>query len=210
MKKPFSFTASGKPFTVQLDTPCVVSGYTEGNKYASFYRPIPVKKGDTFKSVPGGILLNGAFLKRSSRPLKEITWKVSWVAKRLRVAVFKERDRIWNRRAKKPTNKFGKPYWTACDLRSYHVGCADTVQEAVRNLIRQAQATNLLAEEEKVQGHRVIRWRRLLEPKEVREMEVKARKTGFILDGVEVPPFPKSWLKGLEKFKKESGLRAGK
>ena len=143
-----------------------------------------------------------AGMKDAARPLKEITWKVSWVANRLRVAVFQDRDRIWNRKTKKPTKRFGKPYWTACDLRSYHIGCADTVVEAVKRLIEQCQVTNLGAEEEKAKGHGVTRWRCLLEPKEVKEMEAKAKKTGFILDGVKVPPFPKAWEAGLKRLRK--------
>ena len=201
-KKPYAFTATAKPFTVQIEMPSAISGYTVGNRHASFYKHIPLKKGDTFRLAKDGVLLNGVLVERAARPPKEIVWKVSWVANRLRVAVFQDRDRIWSRRLKKFTKKFDKPYWTACDLRSYHIGCADTITEAVKNLIRQAQATNLCAEEEKAKGHSVIRWRCLLEPKEMKEMETKAKKTGFILDAVEVPPFPKAWEAGLKKLRK--------
>jgi hypothetical protein len=203
-KKPFAFTAREELFTVQLDRPCVVTGYTEGNKFGSFYKPIPVKKGDTFKHVEGiphGITLNGVFVPRRARPAKDMVWKVAWVAKKLRVAVFLERDRIYSRRKKKWTNKYGRPYWTACDLRSYNVGCDKDAVTAIKNLILQCQATNLCAEEEKAKGHGVIRWRCLLKPEEVKEMERKAHKTGFILDGVEVPPLPKKWQEGLKKLK---------
>lgn len=200
-KKPYSFYATEKPFRIVLDTPCIVSGYSVGNRSASFYKPIPVQKGDTFKTAPGGILLNDKFLGRRARPLKKIVWRISWVASRLRIAVFQDRDRIWNRRTRKPTRKHGKPYWTACDLRSYHIGCADTVEEAVKRLFEQIHATNFSAEEERAKGYKVIRWRCLLTPKEIKEMEIKAMKTGFILDDVKTPPFPTSWQKALRKLK---------
>lgn len=200
-KKPHGFTARNEPFKVQIKIPSAVTGYTEGEKYASYYRPIPVKEGDVFKVAPGGIILNCTFVPRAARPLRKMTWKVSWVAKRLRMAVFQERDRLWSKKTGKFTKKLGKLYWTACDLRSYHVGCADSVDQAIKNLILQCQATNLGAEEERAKGNSVIRWRCLLPKNEVAEMEEKARKTGFILDGVEVPPLPAKWQKGLEKLR---------
>lgn len=203
MNKLCAFSAAEKPFTLTLESACV-SAYSIGDKSAAFYRPIPIKKGDTFSAAPRGILLNGKLLERKARPLKKIVYKVSWVASRMRVAVFQERDRIWNKRTRKPTKRFGKPYWTACDLRSYHVGCADTIPQAIRNLIRQVQATNLIAEEERLKGHRVIRWRCLLDPKEAKEFEAKAKKTGFILDGVETPPLPKEWQAGLLKLARKA------
>jgi hypothetical protein len=204
MKKPHGFMATEKSFTVHLDKPCLVSGYTQGDKSASFYRPFPVKKGDVFKVAPGGLTVNGVFHAVRARKLKVMQWKVSWVAKRLRVAVFKDQDRIWNRRTKKPTNRFGKPYWTACDIRSYHIGCAETAEQAIKNLIWQCQATNLCAQEEEAKGHTVIRWRCLLPKNEAREMEIKAKKTGFILDGVEVPPLPAHWQRGLDRLKRKA------
>jgi hypothetical protein len=207
MKKPHQFSASDQPFKIEISAPCEVSGYRDGDRHALFYRPIPVRKGDTFRAAPGGILLNGSFVKRSARPLKKMVWQVSWVAQRLRMAVFADRDRIWNRRTKKPTNRFGKPYWVACDLRSYHVGTGKTVPEAVKALILQCQVTNLGALEEEAQGNRVVRWRCLLPPGEVKEMERKAAKTGFILDGVQVPPIPKAWAAGLEKLKERAKQR---
>lgn len=201
-KRPYGFTAAEKSFTVQLDMPCMISGYRKGDSYASFYRPIPVKKGDTFRAVDGKVVVNGAVVDRVSRPLKKIIWKVSWVAKRLRIAVFQDRDPIWDKRTRKPTKKLGKPHWTACDLRSYHIGCGKTVTEAVNELILHCQADNLSAEEERVKGNSVIRWRCLLPPNEVKEMEAKAKKTGFVLDGVEVPPIPKKWQEGLKRLRK--------
>ena len=202
-KKPFSFTAGEKSFTVQLDQPCVVTGYTLGNLYSSFYNHISVKKGDTFRAAKdgGGIVLNGRFIVRKARKPKDMAWRISWVAKRLRIAVFKDRDRLYSRRLRRFTKKLGDWYWTACDLRSYHLGCAETADQAIKNLILQVQATNLGAEEEKVQGHRVIRWRCLLPKKDVDEMEAKAKKTGFILEDVRCPDLPERWKKGLQNTK---------
>lgn len=201
--KPYTFYASRKPFTVQLDRECLVTGYsTPDDRSASFYNPIRVKEGDTFQAIFGrGIILNGKLVVRKARPLKKTIFKVSWVAKTLRIAVFLERDAIYNRRTKKFTKKLGKPYWVACDLRSYEIGCGKTLVIAMKRLLEQCQGTNLIAAEGRAKGHKVVRWRCLLEPREVREMEKKARKTGFILDGVKTPPLPKAWVKGLKRLK---------
>jgi len=122
----------------------------------------------------------------------------------MRVAVFLDRDRAWSKRLKRFTKKLGRPYWSAIDLRSYHVGCGKEIPEAVKNLMMQVQATNLLAEEKKAQGYRVIRWRCLLHPKEVADYEARARATGFILDDVLTPPLPEKWQKDLEKLKRKA------
>lgn len=201
-KKPYAFMATKKPFTVQLSQPCVVTGYVDGKgKSAGYYRHFPVKKGDTFKAVSGGLMVNEVFHAVRARQLKVMTYKVSWVPKRLRVAVFLDRDRIWKRRPWRPTKKFGKPYWTACDLRGDHIGCDRDLAQAIKNLILQCHATNFCAAEEEANGHPVIRWRCLLPRKEVKEMEKKARKTGFILDGIEVPPLPAHWQRSLDKLR---------
>lgn len=126
--------------------------------------------------------------------------KIAWRAKRMRLCVFLERDRVWSRRLKRFTKKMGRWYWVACDVRSYHLGCGDTAQEAVQAFIRQIQGEELMVREEQIKGVRVIRWRCLLPPNEVKEMEDKAKKTGFILDGVECPPLPKAWEAGLRRF----------
>lgn len=198
-----SFSASEKPFTIELDQPCTVHGYREGDKYASFYNPVPVKKGDVFKRVPHGILLNGKLVLRRARPLREMEPHVSWVAKRLRVAVFLERDQIYDQKNKKWTKRYGKPYWNAIDLRSYHIGCHEDLATAIKYLLQQCQATNLCAEEYRAKGKKVVRWRCLLKKEEIAEMEGKAKKTGFILDGVEVPPLPEKWVRGLEELRKK-------
>jgi hypothetical protein len=202
-KKPHSFSAGEKAFTVQLDYPCVLSGYSVGDKYACFRRPIPVKKGDTFQVVKGKVVLNGKIVERAATPLKKRACKISWVANRLRVVVFQERDRHWSKKLKRFTKKLGDLYWVAYDVRSYHVGTGKTPVEAVNALILQCQATNIMADEEKVMGNQVIRWRCLLPPNEVKEAEAKARKTGFILDGVVLPPYPLKWQRGLEKLRRK-------
>jgi hypothetical protein len=94
---------------------------------------------------------------------------------------------MYDHKKKKFLNKWGKPYWVACDVRSYQIGCADTLVEALHELIESCVATNRLAEEEREKYKKVIRWRCLLTKNEVEEMEGKARRKGIILDGVEVP-----------------------
>jgi len=192
MLKPFEFVAQDKPFRVVPDFKrgAVVTGYTTGREHEYFFRftrPVPVKRGDVFRAAPGrGLVLNGTLIERTIRPPKGKTpILISWVAKKLRVAVFQERDPIWNPGGKNH-GKPGKPHWTACDVRSYHVGCADSPVEAIRNLLEQCSVTNLIAEEERAKGRRVVRWRCLLPKKEASEMEARARKNGLILDGVEV------------------------
>lgn len=202
-KKPWAFCATNKPFKVQLKIECQVTGYSVNDRYASFYKPIPVKEGDVFRAVPGkGIRLNGKIVLRRARPPRRTVYKVTWVAKRLRVVVFLDRERIWSRKLKRFTKKFDKPYWTAYDVRSYNIGCGDTTVQAVNRLLDQCQHTHLLAAEEEAKGNRVIRWRCLLPKQEVLEAEKKARKTGFILEGVEVPPFPKKWIAALKRIRK--------
>jgi hypothetical protein len=202
-KEPHSFSAREDKFTVQLDYPCVLSGYSVGDKYACFRRPIPVKKGDTFQVVKGKVVLNGEIVQRAATPLKRRACKISWVANRLRVVVFQERDRLWSKKLGRFTKKMGDLYWVAYDVRSYHVGTGKTPVEAVKALILQCQATNIMADEEKAMGGKVIRWRCLLPPNEVKDAERKARKTGFILDGVVLPPYPQKWQLGLEKLRRK-------
>lgn len=202
-KKPYGFGAGENAFTVQLDTPCVLSGYSVDDKYACFCRPIPLKKGDTFQVVKGKVFLNGKIVERAATPLKKRAYKISWVANKLRVVVFQERDRLWSKKLGRFTKKMGDLYWVAYDVRSYHLGTGKTPVEAVNGLILQCQATNLMAEEQKAKGFQVIRWRCLLPPNEVKEAEAKARKTGFILDGVVLPPLPMKWQTGLQKMRRK-------
>lgn len=193
--KPYAFAAQyNKSFKVEIDLKqgMCVDGIVKGKEFKYFFRftrPVPVKKGDVFKAAKNGIILNGKLVPRNIIPPKGKTIsKVGWVAKRLRVAIFPDRDRLYDHKAKKFLNKWGKPYWTACDLRSYQVGCGDTLIEALRDLIEHCVITNDLAEYEKKKHGAVIRDRHtLLAKDEIEEMEGQARRKGIILDGVEVP-----------------------
>lgn len=209
-REPYSFAAGEKLFTVSLDMPCVLSGFSVGEKYAAFRRPVPVKKGDTFQVVDGKVVLNGQVLDRAATKLKRRPMLIAWVAKKLRVVVFQERDRVWSKKLKRFTKKLGDLYWVAYDVRSYQIGTGKTSHEAVNALIRQCHGTNLMAEEEKITGRKVVRWRCLLPPNEVKEAEKKARKTGFILDGVTLPPLPKQWQQGLERLRRNPKPRVYK
>jgi hypothetical protein len=195
--KPYEFWATRKPFLVEIDLKqgMAVKGIWKDDYLFRFTKPVSVKKGDVIKEAKDGLMLNGTFVPRRIIPPKgKTTPKVAWVAKQLRVAIFPERDRLYNHKNKKFLNKWGKPYWVACDVRSYQIGCADTLVEALRDLIESCVETNKLAEEEKAKYKKVIRWRCLLTKTEVKEMERKARRKGIILDGVEVPA-KCDWLK---------------
>jgi hypothetical protein len=195
--KPYVFYARQKPFLIEIDLKqgMVVKGISKGDYLFRFTRPVPVKEGDVIKGAKHGLMLNGTLVpRRIIQPKGKVTPKVAWVAKRLRVAIFPDRDRLYDHKKKKFLNKWGTPYWTACDVRSYQIGCADTMVEALRDLIESCVMTNLLAEDERKKNPKVIRWRCLLTKDEVEEMECKARRKGIILDGVEVPS-KCDWLK---------------
>jgi hypothetical protein len=188
--EPYVFYARNKPFKIEIDLNqgMTVKGIARDDYLFRFTVPVPVKKGDVIKAAKTGLILNGALVpRRIIQPKEKVTPKVAWVSKRLRVAIFPERDRLYNHKKKKFLNKWGKPYWVACDVRSYQIGCADTLVEALRDLIESCVCTNKLAEEERAKYKKVIRWRCLLTAPEVEEMESKARRKGIILDGVEVP-----------------------
>lgn len=171
-----------KPFKV-WPKEAVVSGFRYGKRLFRFTRAVPVKKDDVFQYIKGvGLKVNNILVKTRAKPWTCKAVQISWVAKKLRVALFQDRDEIWNQRTKKPTGRFDKPYWSAIDLRSYHVGCGDTPTSALKALILQVKCTEDMAREARTRERkRVIRWRCLLSPKEIREMEDKARKTGLIL-----------------------------
>lgn len=194
-KKPYEFGAriGEKPFEIKIDLKQghVVTGLSDKNDYYwRFTRPVPVKKGDIFSAAPGkGLILNGKLVPRRFLPKRRYDIKMGWAPEKLRVAVFQERDQIYSRRLKKFTKKFDKPYWCAVDVRGYWIGTGDTVQVAVKRLLDQVQFTELMhKEEEEKKGRRVIRWhveRSKGVRKELDEMEKKAKKTGFVLEGVE-------------------------
>lgn len=203
----FSARAGEKPFKVQIDLKqgMVVTGIVKEDYYWRFTKPVPVKKGDEFEAAPGrglvvrgsifnsapfrGLLVNGKTVERNFvSPKRKMGVRISWVAKRLRVVVY--RDRVW--RPGKPTHgKVTKTSWVAVDVRSYHVGQGSAPHEAIKSLLWTCAASNFMADEERGKGRQVIRWRCLLSKREASEMEAKAKKDGLILDGVEVPEFRK-------------------
>jgi aminoglycoside phosphotransferase (APT) family kinase protein len=74
------------------------------------------------------------------------------------------------------------------DVRGYWLGCGDTVQKAFRQLIDNVQATEQETRYQRRRGIRIIRWHCYKQPdvqKTLREAEAKARKHGFILEGVD-------------------------
>jgi hypothetical protein len=193
--KPFVFVATKKPFKVQIEPKygTVVTGYSEDRDGVSYYsrftRPVVVKLGDTFhQDSKKGFMLNGKPHPVNMKPAKKQHIMMGWAPKRLRVAVFLDRDRLWNRKTKKFTKKLGKPYWCAVDTRGYWLGTGDDVQTAVKRLLQQVQFTQLMDKEERQKGVKVIRWHVERGPdvrKDLKEFEEKAKKTGFILEGVD-------------------------
>ena len=195
--KPYVFYARQKPFLIEIDLKqgMVVKGISKGDYLFRFTVPVPVKKGDVIKGAKNGLILNGTLVPRRIIPPKgKRPLRIQWVAKKLRVAIFPDRDRLYDHKKKKFLNKWGKPYWVACDVRSYQIGCADTSVDALRQLIESCVVTNEFAEEERAKKNKVIRDRMLLPKNEADEMESKARRNGIILDGVEVPA-KCDWLK---------------
>jgi len=192
-----------KPFKVHPKE-AVVSGFRHGERMFRFTRAIPVKEGDVFEYVKGiGLKINKQIVKTRAKPWTCKFTKVSWVAETLYVVLFPEQDPIWVRDKKtkkwKNTGKLGKLYWTACDLRSYHVGCADTPVDALKHLIIQVKATEDMAHEFRTRERkRVIRWRCLLSPKEAKEMKAKAMRTGIVLGNLQ---WRTADWKNLGKFK---------
>lgn len=127
--------------------------------------------------------------------------KISWVARTLRLVVFQERDQEYSRRLKRFINRYGPWYWVAYDVRSYQIGTGDTIPQAINRLIKQCHDTDFLALDEEARGGRVIRWRCLMPADEIKEAEAKARQTGFILDGVKLPPMPEKLRRMAGKIK---------
>lgn len=191
-KKPFTFGAKigEKPFKVQIKPKygTIVTGLWDDDYFYRFTRPVQVKEGDIFSAAPGkGLILNGQLIPRKIiQPKEKTSIKIGWAPERLRIAVFNERDRIWHP-GHKNHGKLSKPYWCAADTRGYWLGTGDTAQMALKRLIEGIQFT-VIGREDQKKGHRVIRWHVERTPgvkNELLDMERKARKTGFILDGVE-------------------------
>ncbi len=124
---------------------------------------------------------------------KQKAVKIGRVAKYMRVVVFRDRDRVYSRRLKRFTKKFGRWYWVAGDVTSYHLGTGDTAEVAVQRLITQVQHSRLMIDDERAKGTKVILWRCDLEPNERAEWEKKAKETGFVLEHVQIPRYPKAW-----------------
>lgn len=164
-----------------------VTGYRlkEDDRQFRFREPVPIEKGDRISFRRGrGVCVNGVW----SRP-KADRWApkqcvIGWVARRLRVAVFFERGRLYAPGRKdhnRPTSG-----WIAADLRSYHVSQGDTPLAAIRSLILTVRANEELAAQERRKGRRVIRERVNLRAQDhIAEMESVARKRGMIIDGVD-------------------------
>lgn len=180
-KMPFQFGArvGGKPFKVQIDLKQghIVNGLYDDDYFYRFTRPIPVVKGDSFSAAPGkGLILNGKLIPRNIvKPKGKTSIKMGWAPEKLRMAVFYEPE------------KNTLP-WVAADTRGYWIGVGRTSHEAIKQLIEMISITDDLEKEERKKGHQVIRWHVERTPgtkKELLDMEEKAKKTGFILDGVE-------------------------
>lgn len=193
-KKPFTFSAriGHPPFRVQIKPKygAIVTGLWDDEYSYRFTRSVPVKEGDVFSAAPGkGLILNGQLVPRTIiKPKQKTTMKMGWAPEKLRIAVFVDRDQQYSRRLKRFTKKFGDPYWCAVDTRGYWLGTGNSPQMALKRLVEQVKVTEDMENEDRKKGHRVIRWHVERRPgirKELLGMEQKARKTGFILDGVE-------------------------
>jgi hypothetical protein len=136
--------------------------------------------------LPGrGLSVNGKLLNVKAKPWVCREIKTGWVPKRLRLAVFFETGRLWS--PGKPDHGKRTSGWLAADLRGYHMGQGDTPAEAIRSLLltiwMEEDDTDAEARREE---KRHTRWHveRGAEG-ELAEMEAKARKNGFILEGVD-------------------------
>lgn len=127
------------------------------------------------------------------KTVKRQVVKIGRVAKYMRVVVFRDRDRVYSHRLKRFTNKMGRWHWVAGDVTSYHLGIGDTAEVAVQRLIFQVQHTRLMIDDELAKGTKVIAWRCDLPKNEAAEWEAKANKTGFVLEHVQIPRYPKAW-----------------
>lgn len=185
-KEPYHFFASRKPFKVRLKE-AALTGYSDKGMAYRFRRHIPLKEGDVFFFSPKeGIVLDKKPIHVSTYPGKKLVYKIGWVPKRIKLAVFQTTGRLWAPGTKEHNKKTSG--WLAADLRGYNVGQGENPPAAVKSLILTLKAEDEMEAYERKRGHQVIRWRVHRTPgtaKEMREMEKKARKTGFVLDGVD-------------------------
>jgi hypothetical protein len=178
-KKPFTFSSGigGKPFKVQLDQECHVTGLWDENYWYGFTLPVVVWKGDVFEAAEGkGLIVNGKLVKRNFRPRKKHGIWIACAAKRVRIAVFPS-ERV---------KKHG--IWIACDVTSYNMGQGKGPFNALRSLIHVLKGEKILQKESEMKGKKVTRWRVDKLPgvrQELAQMEEKARKDGLILDNVD-------------------------
>jgi len=173
IKKPYPFTATAKPFTMRLDEG-IVTGWTdtESGVFHRFHKRVLVRKGETFSHTKkGGFVLNGKPLRIVTYPGKKLVYKIGFVAKKIRMAVFPE----------------GKS-WVAADTRSYNVSQGKDPIEAIKHLIEMLRFCDEMQQDEEKKGHQVVRWRvdRVPGAKgDMLKMEQKARKNGLLLESVE-------------------------
>lgn len=178
---------SKKPWLPPIDT--TIKGYRIGKKLFRLSYPVYADKAVPVMVRPGkGIEVAGTLFERKARPWTPKGCIIGWVPKRLKIAVFFERGRLWS-----PGRKdHGKPTsgWIAADVRGYHVAQGDDALAAIRSLLLTCAFTNEMANEERKKGMKVTRQMLHLQAdvkRDMREMEKKAVKTGIILDGIEVP-----------------------
>lgn len=179
---------SKKPWCPAIDA--TIKGYRIGKRMFRLSYPVYADKGIPVIVVPGkGIEVAGTLTLRKSRPWTPKGCVIGWVPKRLKIAVFLEKGRLWH-----PGHKdHGKDTsgWIAADVRGYNVSQGSDPLEAIRSLLLTCGVANEEAREEKRRGKRVTRQMHHLDPevkKDMKEMEEKARNGGIILDGVLVPP----------------------
>lgn len=173
MRKPYPFTATTKPFTMQLEEG-IVTGWTdtENGVFHRFHKRVLVRKGETFShSKKSGFVLNGKPLKIVTYPGKKLVYQIGWTAKKIRLAVF-------------PSGK----QWIAADTRSYNVSQGKDPLDAIKSLIVTLRFCDEMQRDEEKRGHQVVRWRGDRVPGakgDMLKMEQKARKNGLLLENVE-------------------------
>jgi hypothetical protein len=189
-KKPFTFSAriGGKPFKVQLNRECHVTGLSDDKYWYGFTAPVVVWKGDVFSADSEGLIVNGKLIERNFRPRKKIGVKIGWAAKKVRIAIFPS----------ELVKKHG--IWIACDVTSYNMAQGKGAFNALRSLIHVLKGEQILHREAEMKGKKVIRWRVDKLPgvrQDLAKMEEKAKKEGMILDNVDweksVLPSGKWW-----------------
>lgn len=112
---------------------------------------------------------------------KKAAYVIARVAKKIRIALFVERSRLWAPKTKEHGKKCAG--WIAADLTSYHVAQGESMPDALHSLFETLHFTEVHVQDLRKKGHKVVRER--LERRgadHIREMEKKAR---FILEDVD-------------------------